>query len=375
VGTAFVPGCVLVTGGAGFIGVNFVRWLLAHEPDIHVVNLDLLTYAGNLESLDDVFRDHGPRGDGRHYFIQANIRDFDTVSRVLAGEARETSSSDRTARPIPAPDAVVHMAAESHVDRSIMGPAAFVETNVNGTLTLLEACRAELGRRDRPFRFLHVSTDEVYGSLGESDPSFTEATPLAPNSPYSASKAGSDLLVRAYSETFGFPGLITRCSNNYGPYQFPEKLIPLMITRALADQPLPVYGDGRNVRDWLFVTDHAAALWQVLSRGQLGEVYNIGGEAERKNLDVICRLLALLGKPETLIRMVPDRLGHDRRYAMNTAKMRAELGWRPKLGFEEGLGATVTWYVEHREWWKRVLSEAYRASTALYLRADIEGAS
>ena len=364
----FVPRCVMVTGGAGFIGVNFVRWLLAHEPDLHVVNLDLLTYAGNLESLDDVFQQHGPRGDGRHYFIRADIRDFSTVSRVLAGEATEAPDSAGTARPIPPPDAVVHMAAESHVDRSIMGPAAFVETNVQGTLTLLEACRARLGVSDRPFRFLHVSTDEVYGSLGESDAAFTEVTPLAPNSPYSASKAGSDLLVRAYVETFGFPGLITRCSNNYGPYQFPEKLIPLMITRALADQPLPVYGDGRNVRDWLFVTDHAVALWKVLRHGRLGDVYNIGGQAERQNLDVICRLLAFLGKPETLIRLVPDRLGHDRRYAMNTTKVRAELSWAPELDFEDGLAATVTWYLEHRAWWERVLSEAYRASNALYLK-------
>src|SRR2546422_5296977 len=366
----FVPRCVMVTGGAGFIGVNFVRWLLAHEPDLHVVNLDLLTYAGNLESLDDVFQQHGPRGDGRHYFIRADIRDFGTVSRVLAGEATEAPDSAGTARPIPPPDAVVHMAAESHVDRSIMGPAAFVETNVQGTLTLLEACRARLGVSDRPFRFLHVSTDEVYGSLGESDAAFTEVTPLAPNSPYSASKAGSDLLVRAYVETFGCPTLITRCSNNYAPYQFPEKLIPLMITRALADQPLPVYGDGLNVRDWLHVEDHASAVWEVLTRGRLGEIYNIGGSAEQPNVAVVRALLAVLGKPESLIRHRTDRPGHDRRYAMNSEKIARELAWRPRHQFRPGLEETVRWYLEHRRWWERVLSEAYRASNALYLKSD-----
>ncbi len=365
---AFSPRCVLVTGGAGFIGVNFVRWVLAQDPGVVVVNLDLLTYAGNLESLDDVFRRHGPSGDGRHYFIRADIRDFKTVRSVLAGEASETPAPNRKARPVPAPDAVVHMAAESHVDRSIMGPAVFVETNVQGTLTLLEACRGELTRTGRPFRLLHVSTDEVYGSLSETDLAFSETTALAPNSPYSASKAGSDLLVRAYGETFDFPALITRCSNNYGPYQFPEKLIPLMITRALADQPLPVYGDGQNVRDWLFVTDHAAALWQALCNGRLGEIYNIGGEAERRNLDVVRKLLALLGKPDTLIRFVTDRPGHDRRYAMNTTKARTDLKWEPTKGFEDGLAATVSWYLEHRVWWERVLTEAYRASSTMYLK-------
>jgi dTDP-glucose 4,6-dehydratase len=348
---------VVVTGGAGFIGGNFVRWLLGSDPHVRVVNVDLLTYAGNLESLADVFHRHGPDGDGRHFFMKADVRDFDTMCRVLAGEASGS-----------APDAVVHMAAESHVDRSIMGPSVFVDTNVRGTLTVLEACRAELARLPRPFRLLQVSTDEVYGSLGERDPGFTETTPLEPNSPYSASKAAADLLVRSYVATFDFPAIITRCSNNYGPYQFPEKLIPLMITRALGSQELPVYGDGLNVRDWLHVEDHARAMWEVLTRGRLGEVYNIGGAAERPNVAVVQTLLKILGKPESLIRYVTDRAGHDRRYAMNTEKLQRELGWQPRHAFETGLETTVQWYLDHRAWWERVLSEAYRASNALYLK-------
>jgi len=366
----FHPCCVLVTGGAGFIGSNFIRWLLAEHTDVQVVNLDLLTYAGNLESLADVAAGHDGRGDGRYYFVHGDIRDLDCVRAMLRGERGETVAGDSRPRTVPRPDAVVHFAAESHVDRSIMGPAAFVATNVQGTLTLLEASRAERDA-NTAFRFLHVSTDEVYGSIGPEDPPFTECTPLAPNSPYSASKAGSDLLVRAYVETFGFPALITRCSNNYGPYQFPEKLIPLMITRALADQPLPVYGDGKNVRDWLYVTDHAAAIWAVLTRGRLGEVYNIGGNAERPNLAVVKTLLRTLGKPESLIQFVKDRLGHDRRYAVDTTRMRSELGWAPAHAFEDGLESTVLWYLGHRGWWQRVLSEAYRASNALYLK-DVE---
>ncbi|HEV2751911.1 MAG TPA: dTDP-glucose 4,6-dehydratase [Gemmatimonadales bacterium] len=360
----FTPSCVLVTGGAGFIGSNFVRWLLEHAPGAQIVNLDLLTYAGNLESLEDCA--------GRYYFIRADVRDFDAVSQVLRGDASETPAGRDTAsgRRIPPPDCVVHMAAESHVDRSIMGPAVFVDTNVRGTLTLLEACRGALTARKRPFRFLQVSTDEVYGSLGPTDPPFTEVTPLAPNSPYSASKAAADLLVRSYVETFDFPAVITRCSNNYGPYQFPEKLIPLMITRALADQPLPVYGDGLNVRDWLHVDDHASAIWEVLTRGQLGEVYNIGGAAELPNVEVVRTLLRALGKPESLIRYVTDRPGHDRRYAMNTQRISRELAWRPRHRFETGLEETVRWYLAHRRWWERVLSEAYRASNALYLKSD-----
>ena len=350
--TPFTPRCLLVTGGAGFIGSNFVRWLLASNRDVRIVNLDLLTYAGNLESLSDIV------GNDRHSFVHGDVRDFETVRAVLAGE--------RT----PTPDAVVHMAAESHVDRSIMGPAEFVDTNVRGTLTLLEACRGELARAPRPFRLLQVGTDEVYGSLGPTDPAFTEATPLEPNSPYAASKAAADLLVRSYVATFQLPALITRCSNNYGPYQFPEKLIPLMITRALADQPLPVYGDGLNVRDWLHVEDHARAIWEVLTRGRLGEVYNVGGRAERQNLAVVQTVLKILGKPESLIRYVTDRAGHDRRYAINCDKLRRELGWEPRHACEAGLEATVGWYLEHRPWWERVLNEAYRASNALYLKQD-----
>jgi len=366
----FAPRCVLVTGGAGFIGVNFVRWVLEGDPHVQIVNLDLLTYAGNLESLSDVFRRHGPDGDGRHFFIQADVRDFETMRPVLAGEATETFHASAAARRIPAPDALVHMAAESHVDRSIMGPAAFVDTNVRGTLTVLEACRAELARCPRPFRLLHVSTDEVYGSLGERDLAFTEATSLAPNSPYSASKAAADLLVRSYVATFDFPAIVTRCSNNYGPYQFPEKLIPLMITRALGDHPLPVYGDGLHVRDWLHVEDHARAIWEVLTRGRLGEVYNIGGQAERPNIEVVRALLQLLRKPESLIQYVTDRAGHDRHYAMSIEKVKRELGWQPRRGFEAGLATTVQWYLDQRRWWERVLSEAYRASNALYLKSD-----
>ncbi|HYX83063.1 MAG TPA: dTDP-glucose 4,6-dehydratase [Gemmatimonadales bacterium] len=351
----FTPRCLLVTGGAGFIGSNFVRWVLQQDPDVMVINLDLLTYAGNLESLADVEERHGKNGDGRYTFVRGDIRDLGLAQALLQG------------RTTPPPDAIVHFAAESHVDRSIMGPEPFVDTNVKGTMTLLEACRAELAARARPFRFLHVSTDEVYGSLGPTDPPFVETTALAANSPYAASKAASDLLVRAYVETFGVPAVITRCSNNYGPYQFPEKLIPLMITRALRDEPLPVYGDGLNVRDWLYVEDHAEALWRVLTGGAVGTVYNIGGESEIANIEVVRNLLALLGKPESLIRFVTDRPGHDRRYAMNIGRLRATLRWTPRRDFATGLAATVEWYLSHRTWWERVLSEAYRTAAAMYL--------
>jgi dTDP-glucose 4,6-dehydratase len=348
-----------VTGGAGFIGSNFIRWVLEHDPAVRVINLDLLTYAGNLDSLADVDERFGRDGDGRYAFAHGDIRDFELARELLRG--------DRTPGDWAPPNAVMHFAAESHVDRSILGPQAFVETNVQGTFTLLEAYRGELEEHPRPFRFVHVSTDEVYGSLGPADPAFTEHTPLAPNSPYSASKAGSDLLVRAYVETFGLPAVITRCSNNYGPYQFPEKLIPLMITRALADQTLPVYGDGLHVRDWLHVADHAEALWAATTRGTVGEVYNIGGEAEVANVEIVRRLLDLLDKPESLITFVSDRPGHDRRYAMNIAKVRAALGWEPRHDLEAGLAETVDWYLGHHAWWERVLSEAYRAASALYL--------
>jgi len=353
--TSFAPHCLLVTGGAGFIGSNFVRWVLERDKDVTVVNLDLLTYAGNVESLEDVELRHGRQGDGRYVFARGDIRDLGLLQPLLQG------------RSAPPPDGIAHFAAESHVDRSIIGPSVFVETNVQGTLTLLEACRTELEARPRPFRFLHVSTDEVYGSLGPADPRFCETTPLAPNSPYAASKAGADLLVRAYVETFDFPAVITRCSNNYGPYQFPEKLIPLMITRALRDAPLPVYGDGRNVRDWIYVEDHVEALWQALVRGEPGAVYNIGGDTELPNIEVVRRLLALLGKPDSLIQYVTDRPGHDRRYAMDCARIRRALGWAPHHDFAAGLGATVEWYLTHRPWWERVLSEAYRTAAAMYL--------
>ncbi len=344
---------LLVTGGAGFIGSNFVRWTLTHHPGVSIVNLDLLTYAGNLESLTDVQQRYGPEGEGRYRFVHGDIRDRKLVSSLLRGD--------------PPVDAVVHFAAESHVDRSIMGPAVFVDTNLGGTLTLLEACRGELAAHRREFHLVHVSTDEVYGSLGPTDPAFTEDSPLQPNSPYAASKGGSDLLVRSYCETFGLPATIARCSNNYGPYQFPEKLIPLMITRALREQPLPVYGDGMNVRDWIHVHDHAEALWAVTQHGVPGRVYNIGGHCELPNLTVVKRILQLLGKPESLITYVTDRPGHDRRYAMDAGRIRTELGWMPRHDFESGLAATVRWYVEHRTWWERVLNEAYRAANAIYL--------
>lgn len=351
----FRPHCILITGGAGFIGSNFIRWILSHDPTVRVINFDLLTYAGNLESLTDVEQLHGAHGDRRYVFIQGDVRALEAVERALNGVEGCV------------PDAVVHMAAESHVDRSIMGPSVFVYTNVTGTLTLLEACRSRLRDAGKEFRFVQVSTDEVYGSLGPNDPAFTELTPIAPNSPYSATKAAADLLVRSYVETFQFPALLSRCSNNYGPYQFPEKLIPLMITRALDDKPLPVYGDGLNVRDWIHVDDHSSAIWHVLTEGRIGSVYNVGGGAEFTNIEVVKHLLAALGKPESLIHYVTDRAGHDRRYAMCTDRLRHELGWRPLHDFRAGLAATVRWYVHHRDWWERVISEAYRATNELYL--------
>ncbi len=341
---------LLVTGGAGFIGGNFVLSTLAQagEP---IVNLDKLTYAGNLRNLESL------RGDARHRFVRGDICDRALVAKLLA-EGR--------------PRAVVHFAAESHVDRSIYGPAEFVQTNVLGTFSLLEEVRAywsglaEPGRRE--FRFLHVSTDEVYGSLSATDPAFTETTPYAPNSPYSASKAGSDHLVRAYHHTYGLPTLTTNCSNNYGPYQFPEKLLPLMIHNALAGKPLPVYGDGQNVRDWLYVLDHCAAIREVLARGRPGETYNIGGNCEMKNLDVVKTLCALLdearprasGRYADLVTFVTDRPGHDRRYAMDIAKIRRELSWQPAESFESGLKKTVRWYLDHQDWVGEVTSGAYR---------------
>jgi len=339
---------LLVTGGAGFIGSNFV--LRAVARGLHVVNLDALTYAGNLENLSSL------EGNPAHVFVHGSILDGALVEKLL-----ETHR----------PDAVVHFAAESHVDRSISGPAAFVETNVTGTLTLLQAALKYW--RDLPaegrdsFRFLHVSTDEVYGSLGPHDPAFTEETPYQPNSPYSASKAGSDHLVRAYYHTFGLPVLTTNCSNNYGPYQFPEKLIPLMIHNAISGKPLPVYGDGQNVRDWLYVTDHCEAILAVLAGGRLGETYNVGGLNEQKNIDVVNVLCSTLdelhpeGAPhDRLITYVKDRPGHDRRYAINCAKIQRELGWAPKESFATGLRKTVEWYLENSRWVENVVSGEYR---------------
>jgi len=342
---------ILVTGGAGFIGSNFVLdWL--RETGEPVVNLDKLTYAGNLENLA------GLRNDVRHDFVQGDINDAELLAELMKRHA---------------PRAIVHFAAESHVDRSIHGPAEFIQTNINGTFTLLEAARAHWsaldGEAKAAFRFLHVSTDEVYGSLGMDDPAFAETHPYQPNSPYSASKAASDHLVRAYHHTYGLPTLTTNCSNNYGPYQFPEKLIPLILLNAIGGKPLPIYGDGLNVRDWLYVGDHCSAIRAVLAKGRPGEVYNIGGRAEMTNLAVVKTLCALLdtlhpGSPvtphEKLITYVKDRPGHDRRYAMNADKLERELGWRPAESFESGIGKTVRWYLDNTAWTSRVASGAYR---------------
>ena len=321
-----------VTGGAGFIGSNFIRYALAHHQDVRVVNFDKLTYAGNLESLADVAADE------RYRFIRGDICDRPAVEVAL----REHRAS-----------VVVHFAAESHVDRSILDASPFVLTNVLGTQVLLDASRT-VGVE----RFIHVSTDEVYGSLGPAG-KFTESTPLHPNSPYAASKASSDVLVLACHHTYGFPAVVTRCSNNYGPYQFPEKLIPLMIVNALGDKPLPVYGDGLNVRDWLYVEDHCAAIDAVMHHGIPGEVYNIGGNNEWANLDIVRLILRTLQKPESLIRFVTDRPGHDRRYAMDASRIRADLGWEPTHTFERGLEETILWYVEHQEWWRHVMTGEY----------------
>jgi dTDP-glucose 4,6-dehydratase len=339
----------LVTGGAGFIGGNFV--LEAVRSGVRVVNLDALTYAGNPDTLAAIQAHPG------HVFVHGDIGDRDLVARLLA-EHR--------------PDAVLNFAAESHVDRASDGPGAFIQTNVVGTLVLLECARDYWRSLEGPaaaaFRFLHVSTDEVYGSLGDTG-KFTETTPYAPNSPYSASKAASDHLVRAFHHTYGLPVLTTNCSNNYGPYQFPEKLIPLIIQKALAGEPLPVYGDGRNVRDWLYVIDHCSAIRRVLEAGRVGETYNVGGEAERENIHVVKTICALLdqrrpradGAPrESQITYVKDRPGHDRRYAIDASKLHGELGWAPTVSFEQGIAATVDWYLENADWVQRVLDGSYR---------------
>jgi dTDP-glucose 4,6-dehydratase len=324
---------VLVTGGCGFIGSNFVRYLLQRGENYQVVNLDALTYAGNPENLEDLLEHPG------YTFVHGDIRDRVLVERIMASGI----------------DAIVHMAAESHVDRSILDPADFVRTNVLGTHTLLE-----VARQCRVDRFLHVSTDEVYGSLGAVG-HFSEETPLAPNSPYAASKAAADLLVRAYVQTYGVPALVTRASNNYGPYQFPEKVIPLFVTHALEGREIPVYGDGQHVREWLFVEDHCEALRRVLVAGRVGEIYNIGGGQECTNLELARLIVRTLGVSETLIRFVQDRPAHDRRYALNSEKMAVELGWRPQVSLAAGLARTVSWYRQHEDWWRRLKGEAFQA--------------
>lgn len=323
---------IVVTGGAGFIGSNFIHYMVQRYDDYQIVNFDALTYAGNLDNLKSIADDQ------RYCFVKGDITVGADVAAVLDGA-----------------HSIVHFAAESHVDRSIEGPEVFTKTNVLGTQVLLD-----YAKQYSVERFIHVSTDEVYGSLGK-EGFFTEQTPLAPNSPYSASKAGSDLLVRAYYETFGLPTIITRCSNNYGPYQFPEKLIPLMISNAMQDKSLPVYGDGMNVRDWLYVEDHCSAIDTVLHKGQPGQVYNIGGNNEWYNIDIVKMILKKLGKPESLITFVADRLGHDRRYAIDARKIKDELGWEPTVQFPEGIERTIKWYVDNQEWMRRIFSGAYRS--------------
>lgn len=324
---------VLVTGGAGFIGSNFVRYMVKKYPDYNIVNLDALTYAGNLENLKDIEELSNYR------FIKGDIADRQFINQLFKEEKF---------------DYVLNFAAESHVDRSITNPDIFIQTNIQGTQVLLDAAKnAEVKK------YLQVSTDEVYGTLGETG-YFTEETPLASNSPYSSSKAGADLLVRAYHETFGLPVNITRCSNNYGPFHFPEKLIPLMIINALNDKQLPVYGDGLNVRDWLHVEDHCQAIDLVLHKGKNGEVYNVGGNNERTNVEIVKTILKALDKPESLIKYVTDRPGHDRRYAIDATKLHEELGWSPKYNFDTGIEQTIKWYLENQDWWKNIISGEYQ---------------
>lgn len=324
---------LLVTGGCGFIGSNFIRLQFDTYADVQVVNVDSLTYAGNPDNLADLADDE------RYTFYKADITDADAIRKILADEE---------------PDAVLNFAAESHVDRSILDSEPFIKTNVVGTQVLLDACRAA-----ETSRYVQVSTDEVYGSLGPTG-LFTEATPLAPNSPYSSSKAGADLLVRSYHETFGMPAVITRCSNNYGAYQFPEKLIPLFVTNALNNESLPVYGAGDNVRDWIHVMDHCRGIDAALRHGKDGEVYNFGGASERTNLELTTELLRLLDKPGTLIQYVEDRLGHDRRYAIDFTKATEQLGWQPKMTFQQGLQETIEWYIANADWVERIKSGQYR---------------
>lgn len=323
---------LLITGGAGFIGSNFVLYLIKNYPSYEIINVDALTYAGNLENLRSIEKQPN------YTFVKADITERSEMDPLFSAGI----------------DAVVNFAAESHVDRSILQPDVFVRTNILGTQTLLD-----LTKQYNVNKFVQVSTDEVYGTLGDTG-LFTEETPLAPNSPYSASKAGADLLVRAYHETFGLNVNITRCSNNYGPFQFPEKLIPLMIQNAIHDKPLPVYGDGLNVRDWLYVEDHCSAIDLVLHKGVNGEVYNVGGRNERNNLQVVRTILEELGKPESLISYVKDRLGHDRRYAIDADKIRNELGWQPKFNYENGIKETIHWYLNNKEWMEQITSGSYQ---------------
>jgi dTDP-glucose 4,6-dehydratase len=327
---------ILITGGAGFIGSNFIFYMLNQHPDYRVVCLDALTYAGNLKTLETVMKNDNFR------FVKGDIRDRDFVFNLFEEENF---------------DMVVNFAAESHVDRSIEDPGIFLETNIMGTQILMDACREY-----EIIRFHQVSTDEVYGDLPLDKPElmFTEDTPIKTSSPYSASKASADLLVEAYNRTFGLPVTISRCSNNYGPYQFPEKLIPLMITKALAEEKLPVYGKGENVRDWLYVEDHCRAIDLILHKGQEGEVYNIGGHNEKSNLEVVKTILKELDKPESLITFVEDRAGHDLRYAINPTKISDELGWKPTILFDEGIKKTIKWYLDNKEWWKNILSGDYK---------------
>lgn len=323
---------VLVTGGAGFIGSNFVIYMLKNYPNYHIINIDSLTYAGNLDNLKSI------ENNNNYTFVKADIAHAAAVDHIFQQGV----------------DIVVNFAAESHVDRSILNPEVFVKTNVLGTQVLLDAAK-----KYGVTKYVQVSTDEVYGSLGETG-LFTEETPLQPNSPYSASKAGGDLLVRAYYETFGLPVNITRCSNNYGPYQFPEKLIPLIISKALDDQVLPIYGDGLNIRDWLYVEDHCSAIDLVIHQGKVGEVYNIGGNNERTNIHIVKTILKELNKPESLMTFVEDRLGHDRRYGIDPTKITAELGWKPKHQFETGIKETIAWYLSNKEWYARIQSGEYQ---------------
>ena len=341
---------IVITGGAGFIGSNFVHHWCQSYPEDRVVVLDALTYAGNKANLASL------EGNPNFRFVQGDICDRTLIDNLLESEDIDT---------------VAHFAAESHVDRSIIGPGAFVQTNVVGTFTLLEAFRQRWNQQNRPnnYRFLHVSTDEVYGSLEADDPAFTETTPYTPNSPYSASKAGSDHLARAYFHTYGMPTIITNCSNNYGPYHFPEKLIPLMCINILLGKPLPVYGDGQNIRDWLYVEDHCRALDTVIHKGEPGETYNVGGNNEVKNIDLVEQLCDLMDElapdlpvrpAKKLITFVKDRAGHDRRYAIDASKIKEELGWTPQQTVEGGLRSTVEWYLANQDWWQPLLSEEYK---------------